>query len=595
MKVKRYFFVLWMVSLPLARGFAQDTPTWFRPGMAPADTNVVLPPAWAFGMLYGAYTNQEQTVGLIKDILAHDYPIDAFWIDSWIWDWKNQGEGPKKYLDFVADTASYPDMQGMWDFMKRNNIKSGMWVWDCIFQAGNERVYEEFKSKGLFSNEYVETNSWHNGSRTTIIGDGSKPAKGTWCGNIDFHNPKAAALFKEKMKPFFDKGLDFIKLDRTDAIHVCRTMFEMTQELGLETEGRGFIFSHSEGRESEEYKRYPGKWTDDTRSDWSSATHTRTFSPWLPYVGFKENIAKYTDLSKGTHQIPFLANDMGGFAVSEDGYVDEELFIRWLQFACFVPLTTPFAQPENPTRNIPFLVSDRADQVFRAYSHLKMRLFPYLYTYAQRSRLEGVTPIRPIPGYLYQYLLGEELLVAPVYGQGQTTRTVFLPGGAHWMDYWTGKVYAGEATIQVEAPVERMPVFVRQGAIIPMRKYARSIETGTNDVLELHVYPGANGQFVLVEDDGRSNDYLNGVYAATQIAQQLAPKGFSLRTEAVYGQYKGMEPKRRWEVVIHAHTTPKAVFLDGKRASFSMQDGLLLVKPFSRTKRKSWTLSVQFE
>ena len=82
-----------------------------------ADTNIVLPPAWAFGIMYGTYTNQEQSVELINKIIAHDYPIDAFWIDSWFWDWKNKGQGPKKFMDFVADTVSFPDMIGLWGFM----------------------------------------------------------------------------------------------------------------------------------------------------------------------------------------------------------------------------------------------------------------------------------------------------------------------------------------------------------------------------------------------------------------------------------------------------------------------------------------------
>ena len=85
------------------------------------DQDVILPPAWAFGILYGSYTNQDQSIELINEIIEHDYPIDAYWIDSWIWDWENQGKGPKKYMDFVADTVSYYDMEEMWSFMESKN------------------------------------------------------------------------------------------------------------------------------------------------------------------------------------------------------------------------------------------------------------------------------------------------------------------------------------------------------------------------------------------------------------------------------------------------------------------------------------------
>ena len=559
------------------------------------DSNLILPPAWAFGILYGAYTNQDQTIDLIEQIIAHDYPIDAFWIDSWIWDWKNKGKGPEKYLDFLGDTVSYPNLEAMWRFMEERNIKAGMWVWDCIMKTGNEQAYEAFKSKGYFNREYVETNSWHNGSRTTIIGDNSKPVAGTWCGNIDFNNPEAAAFFKTNMKPFFDKGLDFIKLDRTDAIPTCKTMFEMTQTFGRETGGRGFIFSHSGGTQSETYKRYPAKWTDDTRSDWSALTHTRPFSPWLPKVGFQENIARYTDTSRPTHKIPFLANDMGGFAISTDGYIDEELFIRWLQFACLVPITTPFSQPENLTGNIPFLVSKRADTLFREFSHIKMSLFPYIYTLAHLARLNSERIIRPIPGHLYQYLLGPSMLVAPVYEQGRTMRTVYFPEDTDWVDYWTGRVYSGGNTVEVDAPLDRIPVFIRQGAIIPQRKYARSIEAGNNEVLELHLYPGANGSFDLIEDDGRSNDYLIGRIASTPVRLQGSSQQIVLQVDAVNGDFQNMKARRQWEVVIHAARTVKTVQLNGKSIAFRQDKNSIRINPFQMAKSKPWVLRVNIE
>ena len=488
---------------------------------------------------------------MINQIIEHDYPVDAFWIDSWFWDWKNQGEGPAKYMDFVADTVSYPDMKAMWSFMEEKNIKAGMWMWDAIMQTGNEAEYDDFKSKGFFKAENIRTDGWHNGARTTIIGDNSQPVRGTRCGDIDFENPEAVAYFQQKVKHFFDKGVDFIKLDKTDAIPFCKAMFEMSQQLGRETGGRGFVLSHSHGVDSEEYKRYPGKWTDDTRSDWNIANPTHEFSPWLPRVAFKENVAMYTDTNRHFHKIPFLANDMGGFSVGTDGKVDEELYIRWLQFAVFVPLTTPFSQPENPTGNIAFKVSSRADSLFRQYAHPKMELFPYIYSYAYQSRLSGVNTIRPINGLTDQYLFGEEILVAPVVEQDKTRREVYLPENASWINFWSAEKIKGGQTVTVEASLQQIPLFVKAGAIIPKRKYARSIETGTNDVLELHVYDGDDGEFNLIEDDGKSNDYLQGIYAKTEISFQSDEVG-RIKIEPVKGFYQRMSEKRDWEIFFHS-------------------------------------------
>jgi alpha-glucosidase (family GH31 glycosyl hydrolase) len=518
-----------------------------------------------FWYFTGAYTNQEQTVELINQIIEHDYPIDAFWIDSWIWDWKNQGEGPAKYMDFIADTVSYPDMKAMWSFMEERNIKAGMWMWDAIMQTGNEAEYDDFKSKGFFRAENIRTDGWHNGARTTIIGDNSQPVRGTRCGDIDFENPEAVAYFQQKVKHFFDKGVDFIKLDKTDAIPVCKAMFEMSQQLGRETGGRGFVLSHSHGVDSEEYKRYPGKWTDDTRSDWNIENPTHEFSPWLPRVAFKENVAMYTDTSRHFHKIPFLANDMGGFSVGTDGLIDEELYIRWLQFAVFVPLTTPFSQPENPTGNIAFKVSPRADSLFRQFAHLKMELFPYIYSYAHQSRLSGVNTIRPINGLTDQYLFGAEMLVAPVVEQGKTSREVYLPENSDWINYWSGEKIKGSQSVTVEAPLQQIPLFVKAGAIIPKRKYARSIETGTNDLLELHIYEGADGEFILIEDDGKSNDYLQGIYASTQISFQSEGEESRIEIKQVKGFYQGMSEKRDWEIFFYSPRNIQEIVVNNEK------------------------------
>ena len=541
-----------------------------------ADSTVILPPSWAFGYIYGAYTNQEQSVELINNIIDRDYPIDAFWIDSWIWDWKNEGEGPDKYLDFVGDTISYPNRKNLWSFMEEKNIKSGMWVWNCILQTGNEEVYHDFKTKGFFKNEFINTNSWHNGSRTTIMDGNSVKIDGTWCGDIDFENPEAVKYFKEQMSHFFDDGLDFLKLDRTTAIPVVKAIFELSQEKGKETKGRGFMLSHGSIDENDEYKKYPGKWTSDTRSDWTAFDHKRTFQPWIPKVGLKENIAMYTDLNKIYHKIPFLANDLGGFAVSEDGYVDEELYIRWLQFATFIPLTTPFSQPENKSRNIAFNISERADSLFVKFSHLKMKLFPYIYSYAHKSRIEGIYTIRPIKDDLYTYRFGENILVAPIYEEGAISRLVNFPKEDNWVNYWTGAEHNGGTNDTIQASINEIPLFVKKGAIIPMRAYSRSITAGTNDFLELHLYPGENGNFQLIEDDGTSNDYLKGIFAITDLEmEKLNDASFKLIINPVKGTYEGINETRKWQLFIHTNNTYKEVKVGNKTSQLVQKDGIL--------------------
>lgn len=540
------------------------------------DSTIVLPPSWAFGVLYGGYTNQQGTIDRIKEIKKHNYPIDAYWIDSWFWSYADKGVGPKKYIDFIGDTTSYPDRKAMWDFLHKNGVKGGFWIWDCILKDGNEQAFEEFKQKGFFSKIYFNTDTWHNGSSSTAMYQKGKVVKGTECGNINFDDPKAVAFFKEKMKHFFDEGADFIKLDRTTKINVCKAMFEMSQQFGKETKGRGFLLSHSGGLESEAYKRYPVKWTDDTRSDWTVEKPTIHFNEWVPKVALKENIAMYTDPTKKTSQIPFLTNDMGGFDIGKTNMPDEELYIRWLQFSMFCPITEVFSQPENPTSNLAWKYSKRADSLCRFYSHLRMQLFPYIYSFAELSRIKGQPMLRKLTGHLYEFMLGNELLVAPVYEKGAISRSVFLPKGK-WINYWSGERLNGNSIRTVRAPINQIPLFVKSGSIIPMRNYASSVDKGNNNTLTLDIFPGNNSKFNLIEDDGTSNDYLAGKYASTRIDLKNTGRTIYLSIDPAQGSYTGIIKKREWILHIHSLEEPAKALLNNHQCKFRYDEKKKLI------------------
>lgn len=537
-----------------------------------ADTNLILPPSWSFGVLWGGYTNQQETIDRIGQITKHNYPIDAYWIDSWFWSYADKGRGPKKYIDFVADTSAFHDRSQMWDFMKKNNIKGGFWTWDCIMETGNEKVFNDFKSKGYFSRIYDETNTWHNNSiNTAMFQDKQEKKSSTPCGDIDFDNPDAVSYFKNQMKHFFDEGADFIKLDRTAKVNTSKAMFEMSQEFGRETKGRGFLLAHSFGTDNEEYKRYPAKWTDDTRSDWTIEKPIVKFADWTPPVALKENIAMFTDPAKASSKIPFLTNDLGGFAAGNVSKPEEELYVRWLQFSMFNPIVEVFCEPENTTSNLPWMYSERADSIFRQYAHWRMELFPYIYSYALRSRIEGKHMLGKFPEHIYQYTFGDEMLVAPVYERKSTTQTVFLPAGK-WINYWTNEQMQGNAEYTVAAPTNQIPLFIKQGSIIPMRKYASSVEKGNNNTLMLHIYPGDNSRFNLLEDDGISNDYLRGIYASTNIELINSLDKLALKIYPVDGYYKGMNRTRKWNLYIHYYKAPIQVKINQQNLKFSYDE-----------------------
>jgi len=351
------------------------------------------------------------------------------------------------------------------------------------------------------------------------------------------------------------------------------------------------MLNHTGGMESDEYKRYPCKWTDDTRSDWNVEKPTKEFNSWVPKIALKENISMFTDPKNRNSEISFLTNDMGGFDMGKTNQLDEELFIRWMQFSFFTPIVEVFSQPENISGNMAYKISARADSLFRKYSHLRMELFPYIYSYAHKVRLESRQMMQAMPENHFDYLFGNEMLIAPVYEQFAVNRMVNLPTG-NWFNYWTNETIEGGKKVEVKAPIEQIPLFIRQGSIIPMRRYASSIEKGTNDTLIIHVYPGSNSVFDLIEDDGLSNDYLQGVCAKTKMTLQNSKTKAVFQILPIEGSFNGMSKDRIMKFIIHQHKNLKSLVVNGKKLKFSNSDKIIETEYFGNSKLKKTTLSI---
>jgi alpha-glucosidase (family GH31 glycosyl hydrolase) len=216
-----------------------------------------------------------------------------------------------------------------------------------------------------------------------------------------------------------------------------------------------------------------------------------------------------------------------------------------------------------------------------------MKLFPYIYSYAHRSRIEGKHMLGKFPDHMYQFTFGDEMLVAPVYVRGATTQKIFLPEG-QWVNYWTGEVMPGNQVYTVAAPIEQIPLFVKSGSIIPLRNYASSVEKGDNKTLNLSVYPGADGSFYLLEDDGTSNEYLVGKYAATLLELKDAKQQLEIIIHPVDGSYDRMPARRKWKLQVVDARTPASVTCNGKKVSFisNMDNTIAIVLPKSRVSKR---------
>jgi hypothetical protein len=206
----------------------------------------------------------------------------------------------------------------------------------------------------------------------------------------------------------------------------------------------------------------------------------------------------------------------------------------------------------------------RQEELFRRFLGLRYRLMPYLYTLVHSGWRTGMPVCRPLimafpddpacreDQFPAQYLLGEDLLVAPVVDP-EPTMAVHLPLGHDWVDFFTGQCFTGGQTIRMATDdLDRLPLFVRQGAVIPMQPAATWIEHGRNpDPLELHLWPAAAGGCLLIEDDGISLGYQRGETADLAVSYRCDDGRCIIDLAPVRGSYRGMPASRT--VTIHLH------------------------------------------
>ncbi|HOX28308.1 MAG TPA: glycoside hydrolase family 31 protein, partial [bacterium] len=276
-----------------------------------------------------------------------------------------------------------------------------------------------------------------------------------------------------------------------------------------------------------------------------------------------------------TDQVPIAINaNLSGFGLWNSdigGFVEtptEEMFIRWIQFGAFCPIMRPHG---DSTRE-PWMYGPEAERINREIINLRYRLSPYLYTMFREMHEHGRPTMRamllefPDDPKTYnindQYMYGPWLLVAPVTKQNLTKRKVYLPEGG-WTDFWTDETVAGPRTVSAAAPLNRIPLFVRPGAIIPMAPLMQFTGQRPIDPLTIHIYPAASASsYDIYEDDGATNRYLKGEFAVTSVKTSPGPAASVSVSRS--GKYSGMPARRAYVIVYHHASAPESITLDGK-------------------------------
>lgn len=263
----------------------------------------------------------------------------------------------------------------------------------------------------------------------------------------------------------------------------------------------------------------------------------------------------------------------------------DSTYVRDLQWKCFTPVfMTMSGWATNNKNHIkdkqPWLFGEPFTSINRKYLMLKQRLTPYMYTLCNEAHQTGVPAVRglvleypndPVTwgnATKYEYLLGKDLLVAPVYKSEARRDSIYLPKGK-WTDFWDGTEFQGNTTLMnYPAPLDKLPLFVRAGAIIPMVQQMMYDNERPADTLTLNIYPFGNSTYTMYEDDGLTREHRKGVFATTKFdvsAPEPGTGSFSVTINAVKGDFPGRQRQRCYLIDAQSSQSPSGITVDGKK------------------------------
>lgn len=269
-------------------------------------------------------------------------------------------------------------------------------------------------------------------------------------------------------------------------------------------------YSKNSGRDvSEEMLLRSGIAADEMRN-WEKSTDYGQFK--IKDLG--KNIELMANPRVITYELPYASYDVGGFSYNEAPPFNEELLIRWSQFSAFNSVMHLFSTKIYDTLIDENRLSEESYRHINELIHLRHRLFPYIYSEFYLARGTGIKPIRGSSDNSTQYMFGDSFLAAPMYSIGEDERFVNLPSGI-WYDYFNGTRYDGGQSWLVEAPLYKIPLFVKAGSIIPYRTEGEPVYFAHFDSLLIEIYGGSVGSFRLYEDDGLSTLYKQGAFSTT--------------------------------------------------------------------------------
>ncbi|HEX6923625.1 MAG TPA: TIM-barrel domain-containing protein, partial [Bacillales bacterium] len=512
---------------------------------------------WALGYHQSRYSyeTEQEVRELAATFVKKGIPLDAIHLDIHYMD---------GYRVFTFDKERFPEPKKMIEDLKKQGIHAVPIVDAGVKEDPEFPIYQEGLQQDLFC-KYIEGN--------LFFGD-------VWPGNSVFPDFTKAATRKwwgEKYKFYSDLGIEGIWNDMNEP-----AVFNETKTMDLKAmhENDGDPKTHRELHnvygmlmEQSTYEgmkkllggkrpfvltragfsgiqRYSAVWTGDNRSFWEHLAMT------LPMC-----------MNLGVAGVPFCGSDVGGFAHDSSG----QLFARWTQVGAFLPYFRNHSAL-NFARQEPWSFGEEYESIVKKYIRLRYKWLPYLYTLFKEASETGIPVMRPLfieypddqntYNLSDQFLVGENVLVAPILKPDTFHRAVYLPTG-EWYDYWTDQIYEGGKHHLIEADLETLPIFIKAGSFLPEGEDRQSTAVPEESIC-IHVYP-SQGEFTgkLYEDDGETFEYLNGRALLKELHCQFDGKKLKLKIEDLRHGFQPFWKSTR--IVFHGMKVEPEVWMNSEK------------------------------
>jgi len=521
-------------------------------------------PRWAFGYFQSKqrYVDDDDLLFNARKFRQLEIPIDVI-----VQDWQYWGDDRSVWSSMKFDMDKYADPQKTLDDVHQLNMHYMISIWPIL--GDQSEIFRDMESEGWLSDGEV---SWIDGARL-----------------YDAFNPGARELYWDYIRDGLMKfGVDALWMDATEPERAFTNDREATE---VDIKAWGPTHLGSRERYLNPYSLvtnegvYEG-WRKDvedkrvvilTRSAFAGQQRTAAIT-WSGDV-FASWDVLHDQIAAGLNfsmsGLPYWTFDIGGFFVDDapfglfDGFAGDygELYVRWFQMGAFLPV---FRSHGDHRPREPWQFGAPGDPYYDTlikYLNLRYRMLPYIYSWAWKVSNEHNTMLRGlVMDFAHdkntwsindQFMLGSAFMVAPIStptsegrpGDGGTaSRTVYLPEGADWTNFWTGEVTKGGTELKMVVDITTIPLFLKSGSIIPMGPFVQYATEKLGEPIEIRVVTGADGEFSLYEDANDGYDYERGEFAAIGFDWDDARR--TLTISGRKGEFKGMLTERVFNIVL---------------------------------------------